>query len=202
VRKIIYYVATFVNGYISGPDDDISGFASEGSGVSKYLNDLKDFDTVIMGRKTYEFGYKFGLKPGEPAYPHMRHYIFSKTLKIKDSDDKVKVCNIDLNIIRNLKDQKGTDIYLCGGGEFAGWLLDHEMIDVLKIKLNPLILGSGVKLFGSSSKQYKLRLLEQEKFDFGLQIFNLQDRILKALGMAKNINDDGSEIQREGHYLK
>ncbi len=170
MRKIIYYVATSIDGLISGQDDDISGFAQESKGVDKYLMDLKAFDTVIMGRKTYEFGYKFGLKPGEPAYPHMRHYIFSRTLKFDNPNDKVKVCNIDLKIVKNLKDQEGIDIYLCGGGEFAGWLLDNEMIDVLKIKLNPLILGKGVKIFGSSAKQHKLSLLEQEMFDYGLQI--------------------------------
>ena len=170
MRNIVYYVATSIDGFISGPTDDISGFAQESSGVTKYLNDLKEFDTVIMGRKTYEFGYKFGLVPGKPAYPHMSHYIFSKTLKFKDSDDIVKVCNIDLDTVKNLKEQNGTDIYLCGGGEFAGWLLENEMIDILKIKLNPLILGIGVKLFGSSSKQYKLNLLEQENFSHGLQI--------------------------------
>jgi len=34
-----------------------------------------------MGKNTYEFGYKFGLKPGQRAYPHMTHYIFSNSLK-------------------------------------------------------------------------------------------------------------------------
>ena len=172
MRDIVYYVATSTDGYISGPDGDISGFVQQGSGVTKYLNDLKDFDTVIMGRRTYEFGYAFGLIPGEPAYPHMEHFIFSKTLNFSNSSDKVHVCPLDLKIVQDLKNREGTDIYLCGGGEFAGWLLDHEMIDILKIKLNPLILGSGVKLFGASSKQYKLKLLEQENFDNGLQIIS------------------------------
>ncbi len=68
------------------------------------------------------------------------------------------------------KNKKGTDIYLCGGGEFAGWLFDNEMIDTLKIKLNPLILGKGVCLFGSSTKQCKLILKKNEQFSHGLQI--------------------------------
>ena len=170
MRKIIYYVATSIDGLISGPNDDISGFVQKSSGLDKYISDLKAFDTVIMGRKTYEFGYKFGLKPGEPAYPHMNHYIFSKTLKFENPNANVQVCNFELKNIKNLKDQEGTDIYLCGGGEFAGWLLDNELIDVLKIKLNPLVLGKGTNIFGSSIKQHKLSLLDHEKFDYGLQI--------------------------------
>lgn len=170
MRKIIYYVATSVDGFISGPNDDISGFIPDGNGVDKYMNDLQSFDTVIMGRKTYEFGYKYGLKPGQAAYPHMKHYIFSNSLNFDSQNDKVKVCNLDLEIIKELKNKKGTDIYLCGGGEFAGWLLENRLIDILKIKLNPLILGAGVKLFGDSTKQYKLDLINSEKFDKGLRI--------------------------------
>lgn len=170
MRRIIYYVAISIDGYITGPDEDISGFIQDGSGVEKYLDDLKGFDTVIMGRKTYEFGYKYGLEPGQPAYPHMDHYIFSKTLSFNECSEKVRICHPDLDIIRKLKEEKGTDIYLCGGGEFAGWLLDHGLIDILKIKLNPLILGPGIRLFGNSRQQIKLRMMSGEEYDHGLLI--------------------------------
>ncbi len=65
--KIVYYVASSIDGFIAGVNDDISGFVPGGSGVEKYLSDLKSFKTVIMGRRTYEFGYQFGLEPGQPA---------------------------------------------------------------------------------------------------------------------------------------
>ncbi|MFT6336819.1 MAG: dihydrofolate reductase [Saprospiraceae bacterium] len=58
MNKIIYYVATSLDGYISGLNEDISGFVGVGNGLQKYLYDLKGFETVIMGRKTYEFEYK------------------------------------------------------------------------------------------------------------------------------------------------
>ena len=61
MKKIVYYVASSLDGYISGIDDDVSGFVYEGEMVEKYLEDLKSFQTVIMGRNTYEFGYKFGV---------------------------------------------------------------------------------------------------------------------------------------------
>ncbi|GJM35150.1 MAG: dihydrofolate reductase [Saprospiraceae bacterium] len=174
MRKITYYVAISIDGFISGPDDDISGFVQEGDGVDQYRRDLAEFDTVIMGRKTYEFGYKYGLQPGQPGYPHMKHYLFSKSLKFDHPSDQVMVCPLDVNIIKELQQQEGTDIYLCGGGEFAGWLLENELIDVLKVKLNPLILGQGVPLFGASTKSFKLTLMESEQFEGGLQIMTYQ----------------------------
>lgn len=170
MRKIVYYVASSIDAYISGMNDDVSGFAGKGNGVDKYLTDLTHFDTVIMGRKTYEFGYRYGLQPGQPAYPHMKHYVFSDNLQFKNTDPKVQVKAMDLNEIEQIQNQEGTDIYLCGGGQFAGWLLEHQKIDILKLKLNPLILGEGIKLFGTSSKQYKLQLIDTADYENGLQI--------------------------------
>lgn len=170
MRKIVYYVASSIDGFISGLNEDISGFVSGGNGVDKYLADLANFDTVIMGRSTYEFGYKYGLQPGQPAYPHMKHYIFSNSLKLENSDPRVQVKKLDLNEITKLQKKKGTDIYLCGGGQFAGWLLDHQKIDILKLKLNPLILGEGIKLFGNSTSKYRLDLLDSSTYENGLQI--------------------------------
>ncbi len=170
MRKIVYYVASSIDGFISGLNDDISGFVGTGNGVDTYLADLVDFDTVIMGRNTYEFGYTYGLTPGQPAYPKMKHYIFSDTLKLDHLSPQVHIKKMDLAEIDNLKQENGTDIYLCGGGQFAGWLLEHRKIDVLKLKLNPLVLGKGVKLFGQSNKEYQLKLMDTENYDNGLQI--------------------------------
>ncbi|WPP50371.1 dihydrofolate reductase family protein [Catalinimonas niigatensis] len=168
MRNIVYYVASSLDGYISGPEEDISMYVSEGSGVEQYLKDLQSFDTVIMGRRTYEFGYKFGLKPGQPAYPHMEHHIFSENMQLETPDPKVHVHPRSLDIIRHLKKKEGTDIYLCGGGVFAGWLLENELIDYLIIKLSPIILGSGIQLFGGVKKQTQNELIDTQTYDHGL----------------------------------
>ncbi|MCC5929280.1 MAG: dihydrofolate reductase [Cyclobacteriaceae bacterium] len=170
MRKIIYYVASSLDGYIAGENGDISGFVYGGNGVEKYKQDLQNFDTVIMGRNTYEFGYQYGLNPGQLAYPHMEHYIFSNQLIFRDQHPKVHVKKCVLSEIEAIQGQKGGDIYLCGGGKFAGWLLDHGKIDILKIKLNPLVLGKGIRLFGESKKNYQTSLISQERYDGGLMI--------------------------------
>ncbi|RNC85698.1 MAG: dihydrofolate reductase [Balneola sp.] len=170
MNKIIYYVATSIDGFIAGVNDDISLFAHGGNGVKKYLADLQGFKTVIMGRRTYEFGYQFGLKPGQPAYRHMEHYIFSDSMHIEELADTIHIEKKSIERVKEIKEQAKTDIYLCGGGVFAGWLLDHGMIDQLKLKLNPIILGEGVPLFGGSKTKTAFNLIEQEVFEDGLQI--------------------------------
>lgn len=170
MQKLVYYVAVSLDGFICGEDSDISGFVSEGSGVVKYMDDLQQYETTIMGKNTYEFGYAYGLQPGQPAYAHMDHYIFSKSLKFEDAHEKVHlVSDYDVDTIYKLKESSRTDIYVCGGGVFAGWLFDHQLIDVLKVKINPLILGKGVRLFGDSTQGCQLELVETESHDGGLQ---------------------------------
>ncbi|NND34483.1 MAG: dihydrofolate reductase [Saprospiraceae bacterium] len=170
MKKIIYYVATSLDGYIAGPNDDISMFSMDGKGVDQYLDDLQAFAAVIMGRRTYEFGYKFGLQPGQPAYPHMDHYIFSTTLQFEEQHAKINVLEPNIDKINELRHNAKTDIYLCGGGEFAGWLLDHDQIDQLKLKINPIVLGNGIRLFGNSNKSVNWVLTDFQQYKKGPQI--------------------------------
>lgn len=172
MKKIVYYVASSVDGYISGIDDDVSGFVYTGKAVERYLEDLKSFQTVIMGRNTYEYGYQYGVKPGEPSpvYAHMKHYIFSNSMAFEDPSPQVQVKKMVPYEIDLIKANSPTDIYLCGGGKLAGWLLEHKKLDVLKIKLNPLIVGRGVKLFEGIQSQYHLAFESSHVFEDGMQI--------------------------------
>lgn len=122
-----------------------------------------------MGKHTYEFGYKFGLKPRKPAYPHMDHHIFSDTLTMDNCADRVHIEKPDLNRVKEIKKTSETAVYLCGGGQFAGWLLDNGMIDQLKLKVNPILLGDGIRLFGASKTAVTCHLSNQESYEHGLQ---------------------------------
>ncbi len=174
MQQIIYYVAASLDGYIAGPNQDVSLFTSSGDGVDYYLEDLKNFETVIMGRNTYEFGYQFGLKPGDKAYPHMEHYIFSESLSFGESEEGVNICKPQINVIVNIKKKSDTDIYLCGGGVFAGWLLKHRLIDKIKLKLNPIILGAGTPLFSGIQSSYTTRLTDKLSFEGDLQVLTYE----------------------------
>ncbi|PHI21776.1 dihydrofolate reductase [Lewinellaceae bacterium SD302] len=170
--KIVYYVACSLDGYIAGKNDDISRFAFGGPGVEQYKQDLQKFKTVIMGRRTYEFGYQYGLEPGQAAYPHMDHHIFSESLKFSDSAQNVFVEKMSIDRVKEIAETANTDVYLCGGGAFAGWLLDNDLIDVLKLKLNPIVLGGGIPIFGSSEKSTDTELFEKQEYADGLQILS------------------------------
>ena len=147
MRRIIYDVAVSLDGYIAGPDDDVSAYPAQGDHVAAYMARLQTYDTVIMGRRTYEFGYAYGMKPGARPYPHMDHVIFSRSLKLP-ADAEVRVVRDDFEgEVARLKAVDGGDIYLCGGGAFAGLLANAGLIDLVRLKIAPAVVGAGVRLF-------------------------------------------------------
>ncbi len=168
MRKLIYDVALTLDGFIAHEDGSIGGFAVEGEHVGAYMERLQGYDTVVMGRKTYEAGYAFGLTPGKRAYPHMEHYIMSKTLELGDDAEVTVVRGDFVGTVKKLKQAEGGDIYLCGGGMLAGALLDHGLIDQLLVKLNPVIIGSGISLFGARTGQVAATLIDTETYDSGV----------------------------------
>ena len=170
--KIVYYVATSIDGFIAGLEDDVSSFLYEGDGVERYKSDLLTFDTVLMGRKTYEAGLKLGLQPGKKAYPGMKHYIFSSALQLENPEEGVYVRNLDQKTISAIKSASTKDIYLCGGGELAGWFLQHGLIDEVRLKVNPIILGKGIKLFNGLNHTKLLHLTTHEFFDEGMMLLS------------------------------
>lgn len=154
MARLVYDVAVTLDGYISGPDGDISAFPAAGDHVDAYLERLQGYRTVVMGRNTYEFGYAYGLEPGRRAYPHMQHVIFSTGIELPDDSD-VRVERDParwLAVIDTLKAEADHDIYLCGGGRLAGCLLERDRIDRLIVKLAPVVIGGGVPLFDSAAR--------------------------------------------------
>lgn len=167
MNKIIYHVATTLDGYIAHADKTTDGFSYEGPHVTEYLKQLQDYDTVIMGLGTYEAGYQFGLRPGEAPYPWMKNYVFSCSARFEiiHHDNLFLVQENWEKIITDLKEGSGSDIYLCGGGKFAASLLAKGFIDRLKLKINPLVFGSGIKLFDANKLAGSFKLDNITKYD-------------------------------------
>jgi dihydrofolate reductase len=182
MRKLVYDVAMTLDNFVSHEDGSIDGFLAEGEHVADYLARLAGYDTVVMGRKTYEWGYPFGVVPAKRAYPHMRHFIFSRTLRFGPGAEVEVVDRDEVARVKALKEEDGgTDIYLCGGGSFAGFLLDHELVDQVVVKLNPVVFGHGIKLFGGSRKKAHLGLVTAKTYGNGVLLVRYD---VKYQGMA------------------
>lgn len=148
MQPIIYDVAVSIDGFIAGAGDDITKFAHEGQVVEDYFERLNTYAIAIMGRKTYEFGYRFGLEPGANPYENMKTFVFSRSMELPGECAVEVIDKNELSKIKDLKANADGPIYVCGGGEFAGHLMSNRLIDILRLKRAPILLGSGVRLFG------------------------------------------------------
>ncbi|WP_382304648.1 dihydrofolate reductase family protein [Herbiconiux sp. UC225_62] len=162
MRKLVYYVAVTLDGFIAGRDGDFSMFDAEGEHMEAILRDYRDtlpgpaltamglhadrsgFSTVLMGWNTYAVGLPLGLTD---PYPHLDTVVFSRShTGDDDTDPAVRVTDDDpVAVVRELKRRDGCDIWLCGGGQLATAL--QSEIDTLVLKINPLALGDGIPLF-------------------------------------------------------
>jgi dihydrofolate reductase len=134
MRKLQYQVAASLDGQICRPDGSFDCFPTEGDHVQDYLDKLKTFDAVLMGRKTYEVGLREGKTD---PYPAMDSYVFSRAMP-DSPDPRVRLVPENAaGFVSDLKSSPGGNIYLCGGADLAATLFTANLIDEIVVKLNP-----------------------------------------------------------------
>jgi dihydrofolate reductase len=165
LRKVTFGVANSLDNYIARTDHGIDWILGSEEASSRMTEFWKNIETVVVGRKTYEPVLKSG-KPW-PSYPGVKTYVFSRTLS-KSTDKNVQIISEDAaEFIRNLKSEKGKEIFVMGGGELANSLFEADLIDEISLNIHPVLLGSGIALFLPLGRQVDLELLECENLKNG-----------------------------------
>ena len=169
MRRLQYYVASTIDGFIAREDGSFDGFLAEGEHVADFLQSYDWFDTVLMGRKTYEVGLRLGVTN---PYPAMRQYVFSRTMKESPDHNVGIVSENGVELVRGLKQETGKDIWLCGGANLAATLFAERLIDDIILKLNPLLLGSGIPLFSGVVPPADLELARSKIYRNGVVLLH------------------------------
>src|SRR5262245_22389651 len=169
MRKLKYHVAASADGFIARQDGSFDCFPAAGDHVDDYLDSLKSYGAVLMGRKTYEVGLKMGVTD---PYPYLKSYVFSRTMK-ESPDTRVEVvAENGSDLVRSLKNQPGKDIYLCGGADLASALFKEGLIDEVILKVNPLLLGSGIPLLSDIGRRVDLEFIGSKVYDSGVVLLS------------------------------
>jgi dihydrofolate reductase len=130
-----------LDGFIAGPNSEYDWIVMDPAIDFAAL--FKEFDTAIMGRKTYEVVTAQG---GQGAMPGLDVVVFSRTLPAA-THPGVRIVNDDpREVVAALKAKPGRDIWLYGGGELFRSLLDAGLVDTVEPAVVPVLLGAGVPL--------------------------------------------------------
>lgn len=153
-RDLVYYVATSLDGFIADDDGDFSAFPQDPATLAAVFERYPEtcptqarvalgvnaaarrFDTVLMGYRTFKPALDAGLTDG--AYPHLRQIVVTH----RDLPSIETIRGDIRGEVQRLKAEPGEDVWLCGGGDLAAQLVD--LIDEIQLKVNPVLLGSGV----------------------------------------------------------
>jgi dihydrofolate reductase len=188
MRKIIVLSMITLDGVMQapgGPKEDTSGGFKYGGWVAPYSDEvygkvvqkeLKPAD-YLLGRKTFEIWADYWPEHGDfwPGINEGTKYVFSKSMKKSDpivTGWKNSVVIKNLADIKKLKNSKGSDIQVWGSGELVQLLLKNDLADELRLKIHPLTLGKGKKLFDNGTIPAAFTLIESIVTPSGVIIAN------------------------------
>ncbi len=183
MRKIIVLSMITLDGVMQAPgapEEDTSGGFKYGGWVAPYFDEaygkvmekqLKPAD-YLLGRKTFEIFASYWPEHADywPGINDGTKYVMSKTMK--KSDWKNSVFLKSLADIEKLKNSKGPDLQVHGNGELIQLLLKNDLVDELWLKIHPLTLGKGKKLFDNGTIPAAFTLIESSVTPSGVIIAN------------------------------
>ena len=171
MRKIIVLSFITLDGVMQapgGPEEDTSGGFKYGGWVAPYFDEvagkvmakqMKPAD-LLLGRKTFDIfaGYWPEHENVWPGISEVTKYVMFRTMK--KSDWKNSVFLKSLTDIKKLKNSEGSDFQVHGSGELIQLLLKNDLVDELWLKIFPLTLGKGKKLFDNGTIPAAFTLVE------------------------------------------
>lgn len=165
-RKVILYIAASADGYIAKPNDDLSFLSivqKEGEDYG-YADFIKSVDTVILGRKTYDW-----VMTQVSEFPHADKTSYVITRTSRPAIGKTSFYTESLkDLVLKLKKEQGKNIFVDGGAEIVNELLKQNLIDEFILSIIPILVGNGTRLFKDGRPEQKLKLITAKQFDTGL----------------------------------
>jgi dihydrofolate reductase len=183
MRKIIVIEMISLDGVMQapgGPEEDASGGFKYGGWVAPYFDEasgkvmekqMKPAD-LLLGRITFEIFASYWPEHADnwPGINDVTKYVMSRTMKTSDWENTVFLKSLE--DIEKLKNSKGSDIKVWGSGQLIQMLLKHDLVDELWLKIFPLTLGEGKKLFDEGTIPAAFTLIESSVTPSGVIIAN------------------------------
>jgi len=165
MRKIIVTTFITLDGVMQapgGPEEDTSGGFEYGGWTVPYFDDfagkimgeqMNRPTDLLLGRITFEIfaSYWPQHESGWPGINKMTKYVVSRTLTSHGWENSVFIKGNVVEEIRKLKEQDGPDLHVYGSGNLAQTLMKYDLVDEFWLKIFPLTLGKGKRLFAEGT---------------------------------------------------
>lgn len=163
MRKVTYGAACSLDLFIARADGGVDWLLWCDEAAEYMTSYWKTIDTVVMGRKTYEFAKS---QSGADSSYGVKSYVCSRTLPA-GKDGSVEIVRDGVARVRELKRLAGKDICIMGGGDLAASLMEANLIDEIGVNIHPVLLGSGVPLLGPINRQVDLQRVTADVWENG-----------------------------------
>jgi dihydrofolate reductase len=169
MRKVILQMVVSLDGYVAGPDGDLSWvFGGLDDDLRGWIvQSLSGIDTQLIGRVAYQEQEGYWPTATEPLAAVMNSstkIVFSKTISALNWSNSRLAEGTPAEEIARLKRAPGKDIYVPGGASFVQSLSAQRLIDEYRLIVNPVVLGGGLPLF---AEPIDLSLLSTKAFGTG-----------------------------------
>jgi dihydrofolate reductase len=137
------------------------------------LDETIESEALLLGRKTYEgFAAAWPSREGEFAdkFNTMPKYVVSSTLDAAEWNNSTVLDGDVVEEVSNLKQELGGDIVVHGSAQLVQTLVEHDLVDELRLMVFPVVLGGGKRLFGDTRDKKRLRLAESKTVGDGVTI--------------------------------
>ncbi|MDF7812697.1 dihydrofolate reductase family protein [Hymenobacter sp. YC55] len=157
MRKVVFYIAASLDGYIASPDGSVDWLPAPPAGEDYgYAELLATVDATLLGRTSYEQVLTFGEWP----YPTLTNYVFTRNPPTEAAHPSVAfVTEEPAEFVGRLRQEAGKTIWLIGGSTLAAPLIAAGLVDELMLFVVPQLLGAGIPLWRQQTHSQPLRLL-------------------------------------------
>ena len=162
MRKLILRQNISLDGFVGGPNGEIDWIVPDPD--VDFATVYAGFDTVLLGRRTYELTQQPGTPPWPPGW---EIYVVSRSLRPKDNP-AVRIIGDVQSAVSSLRATPGRDIWLFGGGVLAASLLAMDLVDVIELAIMPVVLGAGVPLVDGVARRVPLHLTRMQRSSAGI----------------------------------
>jgi dihydrofolate reductase len=137
------------------------------------LDDALGAEALLFGRRTYEFfATRWPSRTGELAdrLNSLAKYVASSTLEDADWNNTTVLRGDAVHEVSRLREELDGEIIVLGSFQLTRTLIEHGLVDELRLKVFPVVLGAGQRLFGDTSDRYPLRLIDSQIVDDGVAV--------------------------------